>query len=241
MPRAPQNSWRLAGAVLMAGAALACGDSPAEPAAGDSVRELLHLPAEFATPAIPEYNPLTSEKIALGRRLFYDTRLSGNQTQSCASCHEQRLAFTDGQATPRGSTGHALLRNSQGLANTAYFSTLTWGNNVLLELEDQLKVPLLSDNPIELGVLDGNRAEVLQRFDDDSAYREMFKAAFPNSPPGATINQVIFALASFTPDADLVGQSLRSILSRGPARAHPAADPGPHAVQLRAARVLPLS
>jgi cytochrome c peroxidase len=198
MPRAPRHAWRLVGAALLAGAALACGDSATEPTAGDSVRELLRLPAEFATPAIPEYNPLTPQKIALGRRLFYDARLSGNQTQSCASCHEQRLAFTDSQATPLGSTGHALLRNSQGLANTAYFSTLTWGNNVLLELEDQIKVPLLSDNPIELGVLDGNRAEVLQRFDDDSTYRAMFKAAFPNSPPGATINQVIFALASFS-------------------------------------------
>ncbi|HOX19892.1 MAG TPA: di-heme enzyme [Gemmatimonadales bacterium] len=198
MPRAPRYAWRQVGAVLLVGAALACGDTPTEPAAGDSVRELLRLPAEFATPAIPEYNPLTPQKIALGRRLFYDPRLSGNQTQTCASCHEQRLAFTDSQATPAGSTGHVLRRNSQGLANTAYFSTLTWGNNVLLELEDQIKVPLLSDNPIELGVLDGNRAEVLQRFDDDSTYRAMFKAAFPNSPPGATINQVIFALASFT-------------------------------------------
>jgi len=83
------------------------------------------------------------------------------------------------------------------LANTAYFSSLTWGNNVLLELEDQIKVPLLSDNPIELGVLDGNRAEVLRRLDDDSTYRALFRAAFPNSPPGATTNQVIFALASF--------------------------------------------
>src|SRR5690606_40662560 len=136
--------------------------------------------------AIPDYNPLTAEKIALGRRLFYDVRLSGNQTQSCASCHRQALGFSDGVVTPRGSTGHVLLRNSQGLANVAYFSSLTWGNNVLLELEDQILVPILSDNPVELGVLDGIRAEVLQRFDDDAEYPALFAAAFPSSAPGAS-------------------------------------------------------
>jgi cytochrome c peroxidase len=185
------------GAAALAAAALACGDSSVGPSPPDGVRELLRLPEHFAEPAIPEYNPLTAEKIALGRRLFYDTRLSGNQTQSCASCHQQRLAFTDSLAVPRGSTGHALLRNSQGLANVAYFSTLTWGNNVLLTLEDQILVPLQSDNPIELGIVDGNRAEVLARLDADSTYRELFALAFPDSPPGATINQIRFALASF--------------------------------------------
>jgi cytochrome c peroxidase len=185
------------GAAALAAAALACGDSSVGPSPPDGVRELLRLPEHFAEPAIPEYNPLTAEKIALGRRLFYDTRLSGNQTQSCASCHQQRLAFTDSLAVPRGSTGHALLRNSQGLANVAYFSTLTWGNNVLLTLEDQILVPLESDNPIELGIVDGNRAEVLARLDADSTYRELFALAFPDSPPGATINRIRFALASF--------------------------------------------
>lgn len=161
------------------------------------MRELLRLPAHFAEPAIPEFNPITAEKIELGRHLFYDVRLSGNQTQSCASCHVQALGFTDGQATPHGSTGDGLRRNSQGLANVAYFSTLTWGNPVLLELEDQLRVPILSDDPIELGVVDGIRDEVLARFDNDDLYRRLFTAAFPESESGATINKIVFALASF--------------------------------------------
>jgi cytochrome c peroxidase len=190
-------TWRRAGAAALVAAAVACGDSSLSPRPGEATRELLGLPDHFAIPAIPEYNPLTAEKIALGRRLFYDTRLSGNQSQSCASCHQQRLAFSDGVTTPHGSTGHVLLRNSQGLANAAYFSSLTWGNNVLLQLEDQILVPILSDNPVELGVLDGIRAEVLQRFDDDSVYRELFAAAFPEGAPGATINRISFALASF--------------------------------------------
>jgi cytochrome c peroxidase len=170
------------------------GDPPPEP---QTVRELLRLPDHLSEPAIPDYNPLTAEKIALGHRLFYDTRLSGNQTQSCASCHQQELAFSDGKITPLGSTGQELARNSQGLANVAYPSTMTWGNNVLLELEDQIHVPIESDSPIELGVLDNNRQEVLARFDADDTYRRMFAEAFPESSSGATIQKIIFALASF--------------------------------------------
>lgn len=190
--------WHTAVAALLAVAAATCDNGSTGPDATPDVRELLQLPPHFAVPAIPPYNPITAEKIELGRILFHDTRLSGNQTQSCASCHPQGLAFSDARATAVGSTGQPHPRNSQGLANSAYFSTLTWGNNVLLELEDQIKVPILSDNPIELGVVDGIRAEVLRRFDEDSTYRELFSAAFPDSPPGATINKIVFALASFS-------------------------------------------
>ncbi len=198
MPRRLLHASRRAGAATRRVAALGCGDGSTAPAPAEDLRALLNLPSHFGVPAVPDYNPVTPAKIALGRRLFYDTRLSGNQAQSCASCHRQALAFSDGEVVPVGSTGHALRRNSQGLANAAWFSTLTWGNNVLLELEDQIRVPLLSDNPIELGVLDGVRAEVLQRFDDDSTYRALFAEAFPDGPPGATVNRIVFALASFS-------------------------------------------
>jgi cytochrome c peroxidase len=157
----------------------------------------LALPERFELPAIPEYNPITAQKIELGRRLFYDERLSGNQTQSCESCHLQRLAFADGEHAPVGSTGEQLHRNSPGLANAFYHSTLTWANRELLELEDQLEVPIRGDNPVELGVSDGLLAEVLARFDDDASYRAQFRAAFPESESGATIEKITFALASF--------------------------------------------
>jgi cytochrome c peroxidase len=175
-------------------AAPGCSES-AEPQ--DEVRELLRLPDHFETPAIPTFNPLTAEKIALGRHLFYDRRLSGNQTQACADCHLQRKAFSDGVVTPVGSTGSVLERNSQGLINVAYMSTLTWGNNGFLELEDQLQVPLRADNPVELGISDGLVLEVLARFDGDPSYAKMFDEAFPESPSAATMNKIAFALASF--------------------------------------------
>ncbi len=162
-----------------------------------SLRLLLQLPEHMPIPAIPEFNPLTAEKILLGRHLFYDKRLSANQTQSCESCHFQILAFSDGDPTSTGSTGHILKRNSQSLGNAMYHSTLTWANDGFFELEDQLQVPIRSDNPVELGVTDALVDEVLARFDEDPAYVQMFMEAFPDSETGASINKIIFALASF--------------------------------------------
>jgi cytochrome c peroxidase len=63
------------------------------------------LPSGFAVPKVPEGNPMSTAKVDLGRFLFYDKRLSGNGTQSCASCHHQDKAFTDGKAVAIGSTG----------------------------------------------------------------------------------------------------------------------------------------
>lgn len=182
-------------AVAVWGAATGCGAADDDDEA--ALRELLAVPDHLQLPPIPEFNVPTAAKIELGRHLFYDPRLSGNQSMSCSDCHVQELGFADGIATPEGSTGHPLVRNSQGLANAAYHSTLTWANNGFAELEDQLQVPLRGDDPIELGVTDGVREEVLARFDGDADYRRMFAAAFPDSPSGATINKIIFALASF--------------------------------------------
>ncbi len=161
------------------------------------VRVLLDLPDRFAVPSIPSYNPLSREKIELGRYLFYDARLSTNETQSCASCHAQELAFADGLRAPVGSTGELLHRNSPGLANVAYFSTFTWAHPALRSLEEQLPVPILGDNPVELGVSDGSREAVLARFDADAGYRRRFAEAFPQSESGATVDKIVHALASF--------------------------------------------
>lgn len=189
---------RLAGlAWLSLGVFSACAEPEPEADRERELRALLELPEHFELPAIPESNPLTAEKIALGRRLFYDRDLSGNGTQSCADCHLQELAFSDGLETPTGSTGTVLARNSQGLANVAYNASLTWASDGLTTLETQIHIPLRSDDPIELGVTDGLREAVLARFDADPEYVALFAAAFPEATSGATINQVVFALASF--------------------------------------------
>jgi len=190
-------AWALGACVAGCGGAEAPAPASAPGVDEAELRELLALPDRFAVPAIPSYNPLTRPKIELGRLLFYDTRLSANQRQSCASCHVQSLAFSDGEQTPQGSTGEQLPRNSPGLANVAYFATLTWANPNLRTLEEQLPVPIVGDAPVELGVSDGAREEVLARFDSDLDYRQRFAAAFPDSPTGANIDKIVFALASF--------------------------------------------
>ncbi len=185
-------------ALSLAGCSSAEPAPAAEPRDDEAeLRALLALPTRFALPAIPAYNALTSEKIELGRFLFYDERLSANQTQSCGTCHLQRLAFSDGKRAPEGSTGQQLRRNSPGLANVAYFASLTWANPNLRTLEEQLLVPIRGDNPVELGVSDGARDAVLARFDADPDYRERFARAFPESNRGATVDKIVFALASF--------------------------------------------
>lgn len=155
------------------------------------------MPPRLAVPAFPEFNPPTLEKLTLGRRLFYEKALSGNGTQSCGTCHIQSLGFADAKRVPTGSTGQEHHRNSQGLQNVAYYSTLTWANDGLGDFESQIPVPIRSDNPVELGVSDGLRDEVLARFDADADYSQAFAAAFPDSPTGATIEKIVFALATF--------------------------------------------
>jgi cytochrome c peroxidase len=199
------DSWRLASALMLLSA---CGGEPPPqdepppappPATLDdaTVRALFAIPERLAVPHFPDANPPSAAKLQLGRQLFYDERLSGNGSQSCGTCHLQRLAFADGKRTPTGSTGQTLHRNSPGLQNVAYLATLTWASTSLGDLEAQIPVPIRGDDPVELGVSDGQRDEVLARFDADPAYRDAFSAAFPGSPSGATIDKIVLALATF--------------------------------------------
>lgn len=174
---------------LLALLSVACGSDAADSSLP------IDLPAGFPAPKVPEGNALTQEKISLGRFLFYDVRLSGNEMQSCGSCHEQSKAFADGRVTPEGSTGQALVRNSPGLTNNAYNATLTWANPQLDTLEKQLLVPIFGELPVELGAT-GKEEEILQRLRDDADYPEMFAAAFPENTE-ISWDHIVKALASF--------------------------------------------
>lgn len=157
-----------------------------------------NLPKNYPEPVIPADNPISEQTFELGRYLFYDKNLSGNQTQSCASCHIQKLAFSDGRALAVGSTGQHHPRNSQALVNIAYNATLTWANPVLTELEQQIQIPMFGEFPVELGIV-GHEQQVLQRFKDDARYQAMFAAAFPNEKEADRISYktIVQALASF--------------------------------------------
>ncbi len=156
----------------------------------------LILPPGFPLPLIPDDNSLTVEKVELGRHLFYDTRLSANQTQSCASCHRQEHGFAEPLAMSVGSTGESVGRNAPGLANVAYFSTYTWSSRLLTRIEQQMLIPMFQEDPIELG-LTGQEEAVLQRFRDDPIYQSLFAAAYPESAEPVTIDHIVKAIASF--------------------------------------------
>src|SRR5436305_15058138 len=111
-----------------------------------------NLPRGFPKPRVPIDNPMSEAKALLGRHLFYDKRLSMNGSQSCATCHRQELAFTDGRAFSVGATGQNHPRSAMSLVNVAYSAALTWSNPTLRSLEEQAFVPMFSEHPVELGL-----------------------------------------------------------------------------------------
>jgi cytochrome c peroxidase len=139
---------------------------------------------------------MSDAKVELGRYLFYDVRLSYNQTQSCASCHQQSLAFTDGRSNAVGSTGAINRRSAMSLANVAYNSAQTWANPILRSLEMQAAVPLFGTNPIELG-MSGHEQDLVQRLRDEPRYGPMFMTAFPTDSDPYTVANVLRAIAAF--------------------------------------------
>jgi cytochrome c peroxidase len=164
--------------------------------AGSDAGFTLQRPSDFPEPRIPKDNPLSAEKVELGRHLFYDKRLSGNETQACASCHQQSHAFADTRAQGLGSTEQLHPRGSMSLANIVYATTLTWANPDMKELERQAEVPMFGVDPVELG-LEGKEAELITRLKAVDKYQELFPAAFPGEADPFTIPNVTRAIASF--------------------------------------------
>lgn len=155
------------------------------------------LPPHFAQPVVPEDNPMSEEAFQLGRKLFYDKRLSGNGTFACASCHFQELAFTDGKSLPTGSTGERTLRSAQGLANVAYHPYYTWANYSLISIERQNLNPLQGDNPVEMGMNDQTQPVILQRIADDENYQAAFRQVFAQDEQPINLGNLVKALATF--------------------------------------------
>jgi len=139
---------------------------------------------------------MSKAKVELGRFLFYDTKLSGNQTQSCGSCHKQELAFTDELARAEGSTGEIHPRSSMSVANAGYAASLTWANPAVVRLEEQALVPMFGEDPVELGMAN-LEDELLRRMREDERYPEMFAEAFPEAADPISLDSITKAIASF--------------------------------------------
>jgi cytochrome c peroxidase len=154
------------------------------------------LPKGFPHPVVPADNPMSPAKVELGRHLFYDRRLSVNGKASCASCHKQELAFTDGRARAEGSTGQLHPRSAMSLVNVAYNQRLTWADPELDSLERHALIPMLGEDPIELG-LKGRERELLEALRRDPVYQKLFPAAFPGENNPFSLANVTKAIAAF--------------------------------------------
>lgn len=153
------------------------------------------LPKGFPKPRVPADNPMTAAKVELGRHLFYDTRMSVNGRASCATCHKQELAFTDGMPVSDGATGEKHPRGAMSLVNVAYNAVLTWSNPQMRELERQALVPMFGEHPVELGLREGDG--FLDMLRSDPKYRNLFDRAFPETGERFTIANVTKAIACF--------------------------------------------
>lgn len=139
----------------------------------------------------PMSNPLTPPRIALGKLLFADKRLSGNRDRACASCHRPDRAFTDGRRRALGRSGRPLSRNTPALWNLAWAPRLHWDGR-FPSLEAQARAPI--EHPDELA---GDLNTIAARLNADPAMQQRFVEAFPATPRATPIN-LLRALASFT-------------------------------------------
>jgi cytochrome c peroxidase len=148
---------------------------------------LLGLPAMVA----PTVNPMTSAKIELGRKLFFDKRLSANGKVSCATCHIPGKAFTDAKPLAEGIEQRRGTRNTPTLINSGYNAAQFWEGR-RASLEEQVLDPFV--NPNEHGL--PNQDEIVRRIHADKTYRPMFKNAFRGDSLVTPVH-VNQALASF--------------------------------------------
>lgn len=149
----------------------------------------LQLPANLPPMSFPSDNPLTVEGVDLGRFLFYEERLSGDNTMSCGTCHAPALAFADGLAVSVGIDGIAGTRSAMPIMNLGYAQTFFWDGRATT-LEQQVLEPVV--NPVEMHDTWPNAVSKLQ---NDAAYPALFNAAFGTEVVTPTL--VAKAIAQF--------------------------------------------
>ena len=155
----------------------------------------LEIPVLFAdkliAPIIPADNPLTQEGVALGKKLFFDTILSGDETQSCASCHDPKKSFTDQQRLSNGVNDNLGTRNAMPLFNLAwnFDERFAWDGKEF-SLEKQALEPV--SNPIEMH---GNWENITKKLQNNLEYKDLFLRAFGTSIIDSTL--ITKAIAQF--------------------------------------------
>ena len=137
---------------------------------------------------VPKDNPITKEKIELGRRLFFDKRLSKTQTVSCASCHDPEKGWSNGTPVAEGIDKQTGNRSSPTLINVVYSRSQFWDGRAKT-LEEQALGPI--QNRIEMGM---DLKELEKRLGEIESYRDEFKSVFNTE---VTSDSIAKAIATF--------------------------------------------
>ena len=146
-------------------------------------------PVAWAKIYVPPGNELTADRIALGRKLYFDTRLSKDGTVACATCHDASRGFTDQRNVSEGIGDHLGRRSSPTTMNAALMQSMFWDGRAA-SLEEQAKLPIL--NPIEMGHPDA--ASAMASVATDPAYQGLFQKAYGHAPNYDDLGR---AIASF--------------------------------------------
>lgn len=180
------------------------GEEAKTPAEPEFQPEIVALPADpsdyapipkYEAMQIPAENPLTPEKVSLGRQLYYDKRLSGDGSRSCYSCHVCEKGLTDGQATATGAFGKKLTRSAPTMWNVGYHSELYWdGRSKGLEAQ-----ALAAWKGANMGA--GKPEEIVAKLNSIKGYRDQFQKVYQQD---ATPENVAKSLAAY----------MRTIVSR---------------------------
>jgi len=136
----------------------------------------------------------TPTKIALGKKLYFEPRLSKNESQSCNTCHQvdDGKAGVDNEPTSEGAFGERGDRNSPTVWNAGFHIAQFWDGRAP-DLAEQAKGPVL--NPVEMAMPD--EAEVVKRLSADNQYPQLFKQAFPQDPKPVSYENMAWAIAAF--------------------------------------------
>jgi cytochrome c peroxidase len=143
------------------------------------------LPVE---PPAPADNPTTPDRVALGKQLFFDPRLSGDNKMSCSTCHVPAKAFADGLPAPNGAGGRPLARNTQSLLNVAFYTAYFWDGRAG-SLEEQALAPMRAADEMNQDL-----DELVQELNGVPAYVQQFQSVFGTR---VTKEGIAKALAAF--------------------------------------------
>jgi cytochrome c peroxidase len=147
------------------------------------------IPIDLWEILVPPENPVTQERVALGRRLYFDVRLSKDATVSCATCHDPAKGFSDGHKVSDGVGGKKGTRNAPTILN-AVFNEFQFWDGRSASLEEQAKGPLI--NPVEMAMESHDAVVAVVRA--DPFYSAEFLRIFGQQP---TIDDIVAAIAAF--------------------------------------------